>query len=117
MTAGTFAIAGIPPLAGFFSKDEILWRAYQASWIYWLFGLLTAFLTSFYMFRLWFMTFFGQYRGDIQDSHAHESAAGHSRVGPPAPHEHGGVHESPKVMVVPLMVLAVLSIAGGWIGV
>ena len=52
MTVGTLAIAGIPPLAGFFSKDEILWRAYQASWAYWLVGLVTAFITSFYMFRL-----------------------------------------------------------------
>src|SRR5919206_88340 len=66
MTAATFAIAGIPPLAGFFSKDEILWRAYQASWIYCLIGLFTAFLTSFYMFRLWFLTFFGEYRGSAE---------------------------------------------------
>src|ERR1700723_784381 len=50
MTAGTFAIAGIPPLAGFFSKDEILWRAYQANWVLWALGVFTAFLTSFYMF-------------------------------------------------------------------
>src|ERR1700689_119012 len=66
MTAGTFAIAGIPPLAGFFSKDEILWRASQGRWGYWLVGLATAFITSFYMFRLWFMTFFGEYRGEAQ---------------------------------------------------
>ena len=64
MTAATLAIAGIPGLAGFFSKDEILWRAYQASWAYWLVGVVTAFITSFYMFRLWFMTFFGEYRGE-----------------------------------------------------
>src|SRR5882762_1830305 len=65
MTMGiaTLAIAGIPPLAGFWSKDEILWQAYQTSWVYWLIGVITAFLTSFYMFRLWFMTFFGEYRG------------------------------------------------------
>src|SRR6476646_8992425 len=68
MTIATFAIAGIPPLAGFFSKDEILWRAYQVSWVYWLLGLTTAFITSFYMFRLWFMTFFGEYRGDAEAS-------------------------------------------------
>ncbi|MFI5069639.1 MAG: NADH-quinone oxidoreductase subunit L, partial [Terriglobales bacterium] len=135
MTAATFAIAGIPPFAGFFSKDEILWRAYQASWIYWAIGLFTAFLTSFYMFRLWFMTFFGEYRGDVENSHAHESHAGHSsddhslddhhlddsRAGAPAPHNHehghGGIHESPKVMLIPLVILAVLSICGGWIGV
>src|ERR1700724_2805013 len=72
MTIATFAIAGIPPFAGFFSKDEILWRAYQASWIYWLVGVVTAFLTSFYMFRLWFMTFFGEYRGAAGASHGHE---------------------------------------------
>ena len=115
MTAGTFAIAGIPPFAGFFSKDEILWRAYQASWIYWLIGLSTAFLTSFYMFRLWFMTFFGEYRGDLEDSQGSEG----SHAGPPAQHGHGhgGIHESPKVMLIPLMILAVLSIVGGWIGV
>jgi NADH-quinone oxidoreductase subunit L len=107
MTAGTFAIAGIPPLAGFFSKDEILWRAYQASWIYWAVGVFTAFLTSFYMFRLWFMTFFGEYRGEEHAEHGHHGDS----------HGHGGVHESPKVMLVPLVVLAVLSIVGGWVGV
>ena len=66
MTVATFAIAGFPPLAGFFSKDEILWQAYQpdGSWVYWLIGVITAFITSFYMFRLWFMTFFGEYRGE-----------------------------------------------------
>src|SRR5579862_6666272 len=66
MTAATFAIAGFPPFAGFFSKDAILWRAYASpygSWVYWLIGVCTAFLTSFYMFRLWFLTFFGEYRG------------------------------------------------------
>jgi NADH-quinone oxidoreductase subunit L len=117
MTAATFAIAGIPPFAGFFSKDEILWRAYQASWIYWSIGLFTAFLTSFYMFRLWFMTFFGEYRGDLEETHG-DVDAHVSRAEVPAPHGHGhGIHESPKVMLVPLMILAVLSIAGGWIGV
>jgi len=114
MTAGTFAIAGIPPFAGFFSKDEILWRAYQSSWIYWLIGLSTAFLTSFYMFRLWFMTFFGEYRGDLEDSHKHGGA---QQAHTPAAHGHGGIHESPKVMLIPLMILAVLSVVGGWVGV
>ena len=110
MTAATFAIAGIPGLAGFFSKDEILWRAYQASWAYWAIGLFTAFLTSFYMFRLWFMTFFGEYRGEA-GSHGDHDAHGHDG------HGHGGVHESPKIMLVPLMILAVLSIFGGYVGV
>ncbi|GAC1437692.1 MAG: NADH-quinone oxidoreductase subunit L [Terriglobales bacterium] len=109
MTAGTVAIAGIPPLAGFFSKDEILWRAYQASWIYWMLGLSTAFLTSFYMFRLWFLTFFGDYRGEASaNGHGHAAASHHG---------HGGVHESPKVMLVPLVILAILSVVGGWVGV
>src|SRR5246127_3671617 len=56
MTVATFAIAGVPPLAGFWSKDEILWKAYQANWVYWLVGAITALITSFYMFRLLFMT-------------------------------------------------------------
>jgi len=131
MTFATFAIAGIPPLAGFFSKDEILWRAYQASWIYWLVGVVTAFITSFYMFRLWFMTFFGEYRGAAGASHGHEEHTGHgthlgrddaaSRPAAPAPqehgHGHGAIHESPWIMLGPLVVLAALSFAGGWIGI
>ena len=108
MTIATFAIAGIPPLAGFFSKDEILWRAYQASWIYWLVGVVTAFITSFYMFRLWFMTFFGAYRGAAEEHGHHDQSHGHG---------HGGIHESPKIMLAPLMILAVLSFIGGWVGV
>src|SRR2546428_14138368 len=66
MTAGTLAIAGIPLLSGFFSKDQILWKAWSSpfgSWAYWLVAIFTALITSFYMFRLWFMTFFGEYRG------------------------------------------------------
>lgn len=111
VTVGTFAIAGFPPLAGFFSKDEILWKAYQENWVYWLVGLVTAFITSFYMFRMWFLTFFGEYKGEASDSHGrrHDDHA-HE-------HGHGGVHESPMVMLVPLMILAVLSFVGGWVGV
>ena len=121
MTVGTFAIAGIPPFAGFFSKDEILWRSYQASWIYWLIGLFTALLTSFYMFRLWFLTFFGKYRGPAEPSHAgevhmvDESHGADLRAGARAPDRH--IHESPRMMLVPLVVLAFLSVTGGWIGV
>jgi NADH-quinone oxidoreductase subunit L len=114
MTAGTLAIAGIPGLAGFFSKDEILWRAYQASWAYWLVGLITAFITSFYMFRLWFLTFFGEYRGEADDGHDREIHSAHDAHGG---HGHGGIHESPKVMVIPLAILAVLSVSGGYVGV
>jgi len=107
MTAATFAIAGIPPFAGFFSKDEILWSAFSSehgSWIFWAIGLITAFLTSFYMFRLWFLTFFGEFRG------AEASPGEH------AGHAHGHIHESPRVMLAPLVILAVLSVVGGWIG-
>src|SRR5579864_4026233 len=64
MTVATLAIAGIFPFAGFFSKDEILWRAFQVNKVYWAIGLFSAFLTAFYMSRLWFMTFTGEYRGD-----------------------------------------------------
>ena len=112
MTAATLAISGIPGFSGFFSKDEILWRSYQASWIYWLVGVVTALLTSFYMFRLWFMTFFGEYRGEAE--HGHGS---HSAVGAHGAHGHGGIHESPRVMVIPLVILAVLSVVGGYVGV
>ena len=116
MTAATFAIAGIPPLAGFFSKDEILWRAYQASWVYWLIGVFTAFLTSFYMFRLWFMTFFGDYRGEIEQPHGNEPTAHSHGAQASAAHGHSGIHESPRVMLIPLVVLAILSVVGGWVG-
>jgi len=114
MTAGTLAIAGIPGLAGFFSKDEILWRAYQASWAYWLLGLVTAFITSFYVFRLWFLTFFREYRGEAEAGHDHGSHSGRDSHGA---HGHSGIHESPKVMVIPLVILAVLSVLGGYVGV
>ena len=110
MTAATFAIAGFPPFAGFFSKDAILFQAYTSpygSWVYWAIGVFTAFLTSFYMFRQWFLTFFGEYRGE--EPHGH-GGQGHGD------HGHGGIHESPKVMLVPLVILAVLSVCGGWIG-
>jgi NADH-quinone oxidoreductase subunit L len=118
MTVATFAIAGIPPLAGFFSKDEILWRAYQGSWAYWVVGVVTAFITSFYMFRLWFMTFTGEYRGEAEAAHGHDDHSTDTRTGVSAPHGHGhgGIHESPAVMVVPLVILAILSFVGGWVG-
>jgi NADH-quinone oxidoreductase subunit L len=107
MFAATLAIAGIPPFAGFWSKDEILWQAYQVSKVYWAIGIVTAFITSFYMFRLLYMTFFGDYHGAQVDEHGHGS---HGHDG------HGEPHESPMVMLVPLMILAVLSIFGGFVG-
>ncbi|MBV9574233.1 MAG: NADH-quinone oxidoreductase subunit L [Acidobacteriales bacterium] len=112
MTIATFAIAGFPPLAGFFSKDAILWRAYQSSPVYWALGLITALLTSFYMFRLWFLTFFGEYRAETA-AHGHGNHPVSSRVDV----GHGGIHESPTIMLAPLVILAALSIVAGWIGV
>jgi NADH-quinone oxidoreductase subunit L len=128
MTAGVVAIAGIPPLAGFFSKDEILFRVFTSNnpigKLLWLVGLITAGMTSFYMFRLWFKTFFGEERFEEQsDLHAH-GAAVHTSSGSHAvmvadhgDHHAHGVHESPLVMTVPLMILALLSIVGGWVGI
>jgi NADH-quinone oxidoreductase subunit L len=111
MGIATLAIAGIPPFAGFWSKDEILWKAFSSdhgSWIYWLIGVITAFITSFYMFRLLFMTFWGDYRGAHVDEHGHSS---HGHDG------HGEPHESPMVMLVPLIILAFLSLVGGLVGI
>jgi NADH-quinone oxidoreductase subunit L len=99
MTIGTLAIAGTPGLAGFFSKDEILWRAFsseQGHVLLWLLGAAVAGMTAFYMFRLWFMTFFGQSRVDHHTEHH--------------------IHESPNSMIIPLVVLAVGSIVAGYIG-
>ncbi|MGC1645944.1 MAG: NADH-quinone oxidoreductase subunit L [Candidatus Sulfotelmatobacter sp.] len=115
MGIATLAIAGIPPFAGFWSKDEILWKAYSSphgSWVFWLIGVITAFITSFYMFRLLFMTFFGDYHGAQVDAHGHGS---HSHGADD--HGHGEPHESPMVMLVPLMILAVLSVIGGLVGI
>ena len=112
MFVGTVAIAGIPPLAGFWSKDEILWKAYQANWVYWAFGAITALITSFYMFRLLFMTFFGDYHGVQVDDHGRVHA-----VHGDGDHGHGEPHESPMVMLVPLIVLAFLSLVGGLVGI
>jgi len=112
MLIATLAIAGIWPFAGFWSKDEILWQAYQSSWVYWLIGLITAFITSFYMFRLVFMTFWGDYHGIQVDDHGRA----HTRPGQ-GDHGHGEPHESPMVMLVPLMILAVLSTFGGLVGI
>lgn len=90
------AISGIPPLSGFFSKDEILWYSYaNGGLLYWIIGAATAMLTAFYMFRLYFLTFEGEKRFG-SDKHP---------------------HESPKIMTVPLMILAVLSVIGGFIGI
>jgi NADH-quinone oxidoreductase subunit L len=99
------AIAGIPFTSGARSKDAILVAAYSyAPWMYWV-GTFTAFMTAFYVFRALFMTFFGEYRGHVDEhaGHAHDD------------HGHGGIHESPPVMWMPLAILAVLSLVGGFI--
>ena len=93
MFMATLAIAGAPGFSGFFSKDEILDEALRVNPVLGWLGILTAGLTSFYMFRLLFLTFFGVQRYDEHQVH---------------------VHESPKNMTVPLVVLAVLSVCGGW---
>jgi NADH-quinone oxidoreductase subunit L len=93
---GSVAIAGIPPLAGFFSKDAILGHAFEYSPILWLLGFITAGMTAFYMFRLVNMTFFGKSRVEHEVEHH--------------------IHESPSSMTVPLMILAGLSVVGGWVG-
>jgi len=99
MTAGVFAIAGFFPFAGFFSKDAILYEAFQHGALgkgLYVVGLVTALLTSFYMFRLWYLTFFGESRATDHEHHP---------------------HESPWSMLTPLVILALLSIGGGWVGI
>jgi NADH-quinone oxidoreductase subunit L len=132
VTIATIAIAGIPPFAGFFSKDEILGAVFHSPYggpVIWAIGVVTAGLTSFYMFRLWFMTFFGELKlGSVdvgEEAHsahapaqAAHGAASHSHGhADDQSHGHGGVHESPWVMLAPLVILAVLSVVGGWVGV
>lgn len=91
------AIAGIPPFSGFFSKDEILTAAFSKNPLYYFVGVAGALMTAFYMFRLYTLTFLGQFRGTQEQEHH--------------------LHESPWQMTFPLIVLAVLSVAGGWIGI
>ena len=111
MFVGTVAIAGIPPFSGFFSKDEILFRAFMANKFVWVLAVITAMMTAFYMFRLVAMTFFGTYRGP-----AWEAQGGHGNDA----HGHGpwhGPHESPALMTYPLIALAVGATLVGFFGV
>lgn len=97
---GTLAIAGTPGLSGFFSKDEILWQAFSSPHghpLLWAIGAIAAGMTSFYMFRLTFLTFFGKERMDEHTKHH--------------------IHESPNSMIIPLIILAILSVIGGYVGV
>ncbi|HWP83637.1 MAG TPA: NADH-quinone oxidoreductase subunit L [Terriglobia bacterium] len=103
MLIACLAIAAIPPFAGFWSKDAILWEAFSSPHggpAFWMVGILTAGLTSFYMFRLFFLAFHGAPRDRSRDGHV-----------PAVP------HESPAMMTWPLLLLALLSLAGGWIGI
>jgi NADH-quinone oxidoreductase subunit L len=93
--AGTIAIAGIPPFAGFFSKDEILASVFAHSIFFWILAVAGAMMTAFYMFRLYFLTFGGGFRGNSEKMRS--------------------IHESPQVMVVPIFILALLSIFGGFL--
>ena len=97
MLIGTIAISGIPPFAGFFSKDEILAHVFVHNKGMYVVGVITAMFTSFYMFRMLYLTFYGKFRGTVEQEHH--------------------LHESPPTMTIPLIVLAVLSIVGGFIGI
>ncbi|MCX6304634.1 MAG: NADH-quinone oxidoreductase subunit L [Bacteroidetes bacterium] len=90
---GTIAIAGIPPLSGFFSKDEILLHVFEYSWPMWKFAVAGSLMTAFYMFRLLFLVFFRDFRGTEAQQHH--------------------MHESPPVMTTPLIILAILAAVGG----
>ncbi len=112
---GTLAICGIPPFAGFWSKDEILGLAFEANPALWLVGWLTAGLTAFYMFRMYFMTFEGDFRG--QDHKIQEELLKEAGVTPRGEGHHGEKpHESPLTMTFPLMMLAIPSILIGLLG-
>ena len=131
MSAGVFAIAGLPPFAGFFSKDEILYQTFTSTnpigKLLWFVGLVTAGMTSFYMFRLWFKTFFGEPRFEESGSLSHHGAAVHAKststLVMEAEHDEGqaahphAVHESSWIMLFPLVILAILSVIGGLFGV
>ncbi|MBL0057417.1 MAG: NADH-quinone oxidoreductase subunit L [Chitinophagaceae bacterium] len=94
---GCLAIAGMPPFAGFFSKDEILAAVYAKNPVLWGIGVAGAMMTAFYMFRLYAMTFLGKFRGTHEQEHH--------------------LHESPMAITIPLMVLTLLSVVGGWVGI
>jgi NADH-quinone oxidoreductase subunit L len=131
---GALAIAGVPLLSGFFSKDEILFRTFTAEstpghTLMWLLGMVTALLTATYMFRLVFLAFHGERRamahhGDHPEEEepvrhiAHTGGAAHAGPGTQAGHGHGhGLHDAPPTMAIPLIVLAIGSILAGYVGV
>ena len=121
---GALALAAVPPFSGFWSKDEVLGAAYDAgNWPLFIFGVVTAGLTSFYIFRAWFLTFLGERRLNPElaaasghDAHSHDAHAtdthGHGGHG----HAPGDAHESPLVMTIPLMILAAFALLFGFVG-
>ena len=115
---GTLAIAGVPLLSGFFSKDEILWKTYESGHIVlWVLAVVTAFLTATYMFRLVYMAFFGERRGGDAHDSSHGQADVHGHAGHDGHHGGGHLHDAPMAMAIALVVLALGSVAAGYVGV
>jgi len=104
--AGSLALCGIWPFAGFWSKDLILLEAWHHTPILFWLAIITVFMTAFYMFRAIFMTFGGEYRGGEAGHGGHSSHSGHDA--------HAGPHESPLVMIFPMVILALFAIGAGW---
>ncbi len=116
---GCVAISGIPPLAGFWSKDEILGNAFISFPAFWFIGLLTAGMTAFYMFRLYFLTFEGDFRGENKELQKQLLIASKTTLddeNEDEHEEHGSIHESPWSMTFPLVFLAVPSVIIGFMG-
>ncbi len=116
---GCVAISGIPPLAGFWSKDEILGNAFISFPAFWFIGLLTAGMTAFYMFRLYFLTFEGDFRGENKELQKQLLMASKTKLDDENEEEHekhGSIHESPWSMTFPLVFLAVPSVIVGFMG-
>ena len=114
---GCVAISGIPPLAGFWSKDEILGNAFISFPAFWFVGFLTAGMTAFYMFRLYFLTFEGDFRGEDKDLQKELLLASKINIEEEDhQEEHGSLHESPWSMTFPLVFLAVPSVIIGFMG-
>jgi NAD(P)H-quinone oxidoreductase subunit 5 len=113
---GCVAISGIPPLAGFWSKDEILGNAFISFPAFWFVGFLTAGMTAFYMFRLYFLTFEGDFRGEDKELQKELLLASKINIEEEHEEEHGSLHESPWSMTFPLVFLAVPSVIIGFMG-
>src|SRR3954463_14730892 len=141
---GAIAIAGVPPLAGFFSKDEILWKTFDSGHrLLWIIGLVTSFLTAIYMFRLVFLTFHGERRHDAPspaasgpasaaqvhgggahpeeeepvEQHGQHQHLQHDRHDQHGQHDHGHLHDAPPAMALAVIVLAIGSVFAGLVGI